>query len=214
MMSILNKGIKETLQLARTSRETASRRREEVVQAASRLFRERGVQGVSVPDLMAEAGMTHGGFYRHFESKDALEAEAYGRGLEQTAEYVWSLIEQKAGDGDAARWALFDNYLSARHRDDPGAGCATAALAVDAARKPTGNALRAAVGGGIERMVDILTGLSGVEEATARRTDALATFSTLVGALVLARATAGAPLSQEILEAARSSLGDQNAGHP
>ncbi len=116
--------------MARTSRETASRRREAVVQAAARLFRERGLQGVSVPELMAEAGLTHGGFYRHFESKDALEAEAYGRGLEQTAEYVWSLIERNGGNGDAARTrALFDRYLSPSHRDDPGGGCATAALA-------------------------------------------------------------------------------------
>jgi TetR/AcrR family transcriptional repressor of nem operon len=193
--------------MARTSRETAAQRREEVVQAASRLFRERGVQGVSVPDLMGEAGLTHGGFYRHFESKDALEAEAYGRGLEQTAELVWSLIEQNAGDGDAARAALFDLYLSPRHRDEPGAGCATAALAGDAARKPADNLLRQAVGHGVERMVDILEGLSGADGAAARQ-EALASFSTLVGALTLARATAGTALSEEILKAARSSLDD------
>ena len=194
--------------MARTSRETTAQHREAVVQAASRLFRERGVQGVSVPDLMAEAGMTHGGFYRHFESKDALEAEAYGRGLEQTAEYVWSLIEQHTGDGDAARRALFDAYLSARHRDDAGGGCATAALAVDAARKPTGNPLRVAVAGGVERMADILTGLSGAETPTARRADALASFSTLVGAVILARAAGGTGLSGEILAAARARVGD------
>jgi TetR/AcrR family transcriptional repressor of nem operon len=194
--------------MARTSRETTAQHREDAVQAASRLFRQRGVQAVSVPDLMAEAGLTHGGFYRHFDSKEALEAEAYDRGLEQTAEQVWSLIEQKAGDGDAARRALFDTYLSARHRDDPGGGCATVALACDAARKPIGAPLRNAVSDGVERMVDILAGLSGAEDAAARRADALAGFSILVGAVILARATAGAPLSQEILEAARASLED------
>lgn len=208
MMIILNKDIEETLQMARTSRETASRRRDAVVQAAARLFRERGLQGASVPDLMAEAGLTHGGFYRHFESKDALEAEAYGRGLELTAELVWSLIEQHAGDGDAARRALFDGYLSVGHRDDSGAGCATAALAADAARKPAGNPLRQSLGRGVERMVDILARLSGEDQALARRADALASFSTLVGALILARATAGTALSEEILVAARSSLED------
>jgi TetR/AcrR family transcriptional repressor of nem operon len=194
--------------MPRTSRETASRRREEVVQAASRLFRERGVQGVSVPDLMAEAGLTHGGFYRHFQSKDALEAEAYGRGLEQTAELVWSLIEQHAGDGDAARTALLDRYLSVGHRDDPGDGCATAALAIDAAHKGVGNPLRQALASGVERMADILTGLSGEEHPAARRADALASFSTMVGALILARATAGTTLSEEILVAARAALDD------
>jgi TetR/AcrR family transcriptional repressor of nem operon len=193
--------------MARTSREVAAQRREAVVQAAARLFREKGVDGVSVPDLMRAAGLTHGGFYRHFASKDALEAEAYGRGLEETAELVWSLIERNADDGDAARRALFDNYLSVRHCDDPGSGCATAAMAGDAARKPVGNALRTAVGQGIERMVDILERLSAAE-GDAARTDALANFSTLVGAVVLARATAGTPLSAEILKAARSSLDD------
>jgi TetR/AcrR family transcriptional repressor of nem operon len=191
--------------MARTSREAAAQKREAVVQAAARLFREQGVDAVSVPDLMAAAGMTHGGFYRHFESKDALEAEAYGRGLEQTAELVWSLIEAKDGDGDAARRAFFQRYLSAGHRDDPGAGCATAALAADASRRPLGNPLRAAVADGVERMVEILERLSPAE-GQAARADALASFATLVGAVVLARATAGVPLSDEILESARARL--------
>jgi TetR/AcrR family transcriptional repressor of nem operon len=192
--------------MARTSRETTAQHREAVVQAASRLFRERGIGAVSVPDLMGEAGLTHGGFYRHFESKDALEAEAYGRGLEQTAELVWSLIEQHSGDGDAARRALLDQYLSVSHRDDPGAGCATAALAADAAHKPADNSLRRSLGQGVERMVDILAGLNGEDQPAARRAEALASFSTMVGAVILSRATAGTSLSKEILKAARSSL--------
>lgn len=193
--------------MARTSRETTAFRREAVVQAASRLFRQHGVDAVSVPDLMGEAGLTHGGFYRHFPSKEALEAEAYGRGLEQMAELVWSLIERHDGDGDAARRALFEHYLSTEHRDDRGAGCATAALASDAGRKPPGSALRSAMGAGIGRMADILHGLRA-GDAEDGRAKALAQFATLVGAVVLARATAGAPLSDEILKAARSSLED------
>jgi TetR/AcrR family transcriptional repressor of nem operon len=192
--------------MTRASRETAALRREQVVQIAARLFRERGVDGVSIPDLMGEVGMTHGGFYKHFASKDALEAEAYGRGLEQTAEIVWALIEQKGGDGDAARLALYDRYLSPRHRDDPGTGCATAALAPDAARKPDDTLLRQAVAAGVERMIDIIAALSSAETDPARRAEAMADFSTMVGALVLARATAGSPVSGEILAAARSSL--------
>ena len=193
--------------MARTSREVTAQRREAVVQAAARLFRQRGVDAVSIPDLMSEAGLTHGGFYRHFASKDALEAEAYGRGLEQIAELVWALIEAKDGDGDAARQALFDDYLSARHRDEVGQGCPTAALAGDAARQPPAAPLRLAVGQGVGRMVDILERLSaaGGPEARAK---ALANFSTLIGALILARATAGSALSDEILSAARSSLED------
>ena len=193
--------------MARTSRETTALRREAVVQAAARLFRQRGVDAVSVPDLMGEAGLTHGGFYRHFVSKDALEAEAYGRGLEQMAELVWSLIEAEGGDGDAARVALFDHYLSPGHRDDVGQGCATAALASDAARKPQAAPLRVAVGEGVGRMVDILERLSAAGGPDARA-KALANFATLVGALVLARATAGAALSDEFLKAVRSSLDD------
>jgi TetR/AcrR family transcriptional repressor of nem operon len=197
---------KETL-MARTSRDVTALRREAVVQAAARLFRQRGVDAVSVPDLMGEAGLTHGGFYRHFASKDALEAEAYGRGLEQMAELVWSLIERHDGDGDGARQALFDHYLSARHRDEVGQGCPTAALACDAARKSRAAPLRVAVGQGVERMIDILERLSAAGGPDTRA-KALANFSTLVGAIVLARATAGAALSDEFLKAARSSLDD------
>lgn len=193
--------------MARTSRERTSLRREAVVQAAARLFRQHGVNAVSVPNLMGGAGLTHGGFYRYFASKGALEAEAYHRGLEQMAEMVWSLIEAKGGDGDAARQALFDHYLSARHRDDVGEGCATAALACDAARAPPAAPLRVAMRQGVTRMVDILEGLS-VADGPRARAKAMKNLSTLVGALVLARATAGAALSDEILEAARSGLDD------
>ena len=187
------------INMARSSSEIVAQRREAVVQAASRLFRERGCESVGVPELMAEAGLTHGGFYRYFESKQALEAEAAGRALEETAEQVWALIEAKAGDGDAARAALVTDYLSVAHRDDPGSGCAIAALAADAARDD--GPLRATLASGVERRIEILTGLTGGD-----RTRAMADLSALVGGLILARVTAGRRVSEDILAAVSRGL--------
>jgi len=181
--------------MARSSRETAALRREQVVLAAARRVRERGLAGVSVPDLMAEAGLTHGGFYKHFTSKDALEAEACERALEEMAERVWALVEAEGPDALAA---LITFYLTPDHRDDPGGGCAITALAADASRSES--AAAQALASGIERQAEILSALAG------GRPQALATLSTLVGAVILARATKGRPVSDEILDAARAAL--------
>jgi len=104
----------------RVSREQAARNRERILDAAAQLFRERGFEGIGVADLMKEAGLTHGGFYGHFSSKDDLIAQASARELTRSLAH-WSTVGERAsGDRLSAIAAL---YLTSAHRDNPGAGC-------------------------------------------------------------------------------------------
>ncbi|MFI7708882.1 TetR/AcrR family transcriptional regulator [Nonomuraea sp. NPDC049480] len=185
--------------MGRVSQAQAQQNRNSVVEAAARLFRERGVQAVSVADLMAEAGLTHGGFYKRFASKDALVAEATGRAFEEHDARLRSLDENRPDDHAAARAALVERYLSAEHRDDAGAGCPTAALAADVAREAPGSPARERYADGVEAFGGWL--------ATGDDDEGLAALSTLVGALLLARATRGTELSDRILAASRAALG-------
>jgi TetR/AcrR family transcriptional repressor of nem operon len=197
--------------MGRASRADAARHREEVVAAAARLFRERGLSGVSVPDVMAEAGLTHGGFYRHFDSKDALAAAACEAAFAQQTIDRADDLARHGGDRAAARADLIARYFSPEHRDDPGGGCPNAGLASDAARSPSGSPLRAAFTKGVRAAID------GLDEPNERpdalepethdpRADALADLALMVGAVMLARATAGDPVSEEILSAAHARL--------
>jgi TetR/AcrR family transcriptional repressor of nem operon len=188
----------------RVSKEQAARNRQAILETAGRLFRERGVDGVGVADLMQAAGFTHGGFYNHFESKDALAAAV------AEAEIAASnrrLAEGLAGDakGRARAWRRFvDGYLSRAHRDQAASGCPIAALAADAARQE--RPLQQPFACGLAEAVAILTELFGGGPAARRR--GLAVYSELVGALVLSRAIAVADpaLADEILEASRLRL--------
>ncbi|GIE78144.1 TetR family transcriptional regulator [Actinoplanes philippinensis] len=198
--------------MGRVSQAQAAENRERIVTTAARLFRERGISGVSVADVTAEAGLTHGGFYKHFASKDALVAEAVIR----------AFAEQAAALGDTGSpAALIDAYLSAGHRDDPGAGCPSAGFGGDVARSGGGDATRRAYAEGVEGFARYLaggdrhpadgdrhpTGGEDREQADRGADAGLATLSTMVGALILSRATAGTALSDRILTAARESLG-------
>ena len=180
----------------KVTREEAQRNRERIVEAAARRFRERGFEGIGVADLMKEAGLTHGGFYGHFESKEQLMAEALARALGQSRE-LWA--KRAASHPDEPLAALARMYLTPRHRDDPGNGCVMAALATDSARQ--GPAVRQAFIDGLRSSIAFLTGLVTGTTAAARRRKAMATYASWVGALVLARAVADvAALSKEILD--------------
>jgi TetR/AcrR family transcriptional regulator, transcriptional repressor for nem operon len=187
--------------MGRASKADAARHREEIVDAASRLFRERGVGEVSVPEVMAAAGLTHGGFYRHFPSKDALAGTAVQAAFAGQAERVRVLAEQHGGDPAATRAAFVDRYLSSAHRDAPGRGCPNAALAVEVGRAEPGSALRAVYGEAARSYVTELSELTGTDETTT-----LADLAALVGAMVIARASAGDPLSDQVLDAVRERL--------
>ena len=123
----------------KVSREQAAQNRERIVEAAAQLFRERGFDGIGVADLMKEAGLTHGGFYGHFSSKEDLIAEASARALTRSLA-VWSKLADRAS-GDPLS-AVAGAYLTSRHRDNPGAGCLLAALGPDVSRQGPRRAAR------------------------------------------------------------------------
>jgi TetR/AcrR family transcriptional regulator, transcriptional repressor for nem operon len=185
--------------VGRASRADAAKHRDEVVEAASHLFRERGIAAVSVPELMAAAGLTHGGFYRHFESKDALAATAVTAAFASRSEQ----IEQVAAEHDpeTARRLFLDDYLSVAHRDSAGEGCPNAGLATEVARLPEGSEIRTAYTAGLHRMASAIGKVGTGDEG-----EALVELSTLVGAMVLARAASGDEMSERILREVRESL--------
>jgi TetR/AcrR family transcriptional regulator, transcriptional repressor for nem operon len=196
-------GVIYTGAMGRASRAEAAAHREQVVAAAARLFRERGVHGVSLSDLMADVGLTHGGFYRQFASKDALAAEAAASALEARGAAMREITERHPDDRAAARREMLDCYLSADHRDDPGTGCPTSALAGEVAHEGADSALRATYTGGVRSFVDLLADFDG---DTADRDHRITTLCTMVGAILLSRATSGDPISDEILDAAKRHL--------
>ncbi len=185
----------------RVSRQQAAANRERIIDAAGALFRRKGFEGIGVADIMKAADLTHGGFYGHFDSKEDLVAQASRRAMVRAAEN-WTSVTASAPEQPLQ--ALLDHYLSARHRDQPGSGCAFAALSCDAAR--CGRDVREAFAEGLEPLIDILTrAIPGKSKATRRR-KAVAAMAELVGAVTLARAVKNAPLSDEILDAARVEL--------
>jgi TetR/AcrR family transcriptional repressor of nem operon len=164
----------------RVSREQAARNRERILDAAAQLFRERGFEGIGVADLMKEAGLTHGGFYGHFSSKDDLIAQASARELTRSLAY-WSTVGERAsGDRLSAIAAV---YLTSKHRDNPGAGCVLAALGPDVSRQ--GPAVRRTVTDYVRSVCDLAQLVPGKSKDA--RQKAISTYATLVGAMVLAR---------------------------
>ena len=191
--------------MPRVSRAEAESHREQITDASARLFRERGVKGVSVADLMGAAGLTHGGFYGHFESKDALAGVAVARAFEQSVEKWRKRVAAKPDDA-ARRAVLVEHFLATQSIRNVGLGCPTVSLATDVSREPVGAPIRTAYLDGLDALVQILSEVEPGPDAAARRAAALADYATMVGALLLARATEGAPLSHELLAAARARL--------
>ncbi|RUP07518.1 TetR/AcrR family transcriptional regulator [Hyphomicrobium sp.] len=195
--------------MPRVSRQEANQHRMEVVDAASRLFLEHGIDGVSIPEVMAEAGLTHGGFYGHFSSKEALVAEACLKAFEDKRATFEGFIERHGADRKAARTEFIERYTSKKHRDAIGAGCPAAAMSGDLARDNPRGSVRAAFATGMSTLVDRLAPLLSGKKKPATREETLAQIAMLVGGLVLARSTKGHPISDEILQSVRSSLIDK-----
>ncbi|MHC8320685.1 TetR/AcrR family transcriptional regulator [Pseudomonas sp. GB2N2] len=191
--------------MPRVSRKQADLNREIIVDAATRLFRERGLHGISVIDVMAAAGLTHGGFYGHFESKEALAQEASARAFQQSSER-WKGWIAANEDKRAARQALITPYLSAASRDNPGDSCPVAAFAGDMCHEAADSGIRQTFVNGLDALLGTLGTLMDTGDETRDRQQALVQYSLMVGALTLARATRGDALSDEILEAARTFL--------
>jgi TetR/AcrR family transcriptional regulator, transcriptional repressor for nem operon len=190
----------------RVSREQAAENRERIVRVAAKLFRERGFDGIGVADLMKAAGLTHGGFYGNFASKDDLVAEASGRALEELAQY-WSTVIEKAPESAFA--TIVDRYLSEGHRDAPGQGCLVAALGSDLRRqaRPVRRAVTDGVNAFIGQLMQVIPGKS----KAARRRRALTDFAAMVGAVTIARAVDDPALSKDVLGAVASALSERDA---
>lgn len=185
----------------KVSREQAAANRERILDVASGLFRERGFDGIGVADLMKHAGLTHGGFYGHFSSKEDLMAQACDRAL---SESVAKWKRRCARSDTEPLSAIAKAYLSTANRDDPGAGCTVAALGAEVSRH--GSKVRRSITGGVRSLVEILARIVPGKSRVAKRRIALATFASMVGALVLARAVDDPELSEEILDAAYGSI--------
>ncbi len=173
----------------KVSKEQVRENRMRVVETASELFRERGYDGIGISELMSEAGLTHGGFYKHFGSKADLLSEAMNCGFTRSAEKTEGVNREK----------FIEYYLSRQHRDDMGKGCVMSALGTDAARQS--ESIKETFAAGIERQLEVL----GTENGT--RADLINTIAHLVGALVLSRACPdNSALADEILDVCRASL--------
>jgi TetR/AcrR family transcriptional repressor of nem operon len=178
----------------RKSREEAAQTRRRIVEAASREFRKNGIVATGLNDLMKAAGLTHGGFYKHFESKDQLVAEA-------CAEAVDSAITSWEMEAKPKLSAAVAVYLSTRHRDNPASGCPLAAIGSELSR--SGKKTREAATAGFMRLADILAGKGGTGEARRR---ALVAAATMIGAVTMSRVVTDPELSAEILREAEKSL--------
>ena len=184
----------------RVTREQAAAHRHKILDVAGTLFREHGFDGISVADIMKRAGLTHGGFYGHFASKDHLAAETTARVLGNEG---W--IRRLTGTGHPSFGEVVRSYLSPRHRDDAGHGCLFAAVGSDVVRQP--RSIRHAFTDGVRSRIETLRDLIPGRSTAARRQKAVAAMAGLVGALMLARAVDDPTLSDEILEAAVATFG-------
>ncbi|MFE2944954.1 TetR/AcrR family transcriptional regulator [Streptomyces sp. NPDC059255] len=182
--------------MGRASQAQAEENRRRVVETASRLFREQGTHA-SVADIMKAAGLTHGGFYKQFASKEALIDEATAHTFNELTRHHKEEFEQHGGQRAAAQRATIDAYLSPAHRDSPADGCPVAALVTDIAREGEGREARRIYTEGVGDFAEWLT---------TENQDGITRLCTMLGALVLARATNGSPLSEEILTTARAVL--------
>ncbi len=180
----------------RVSKAQAAQNRQHILAAATRLFREQGIQATGVDAITHEAGLTHGGFYSQFESKEAIVAEAIRSALTRSKQ-LWQRTAARKPGPQAVR-GIIESYLSREHRDAPGQGCMIAALGADIARQPP--SVRAAFTTELQDAFELLAQLMP-EDAPAQRSDnAIAALSSMVGALILARTVTDERLSDRILK--------------
>lgn len=177
--------------------------RRRIVENASYGLRQKGANGLSVVDLMKLAGLTHGGFYNHFDSRAALVGEAIAFAMNQMTER-WTKLANGKASGERFE-ALIADYLSTRHRDNPKHGCALPTLAVDVARSSPSE--QQALASRLEEMIDIFVDLLPGEPPRQARQIATGAIATMVGSIVLSRAVGAGKLSDRILDAGRETAG-------
>jgi TetR/AcrR family transcriptional repressor of nem operon len=179
----------------RVSREKMTENRRTILEASGRLFRERGFDQVTVAEIMQAAGLTHGGFYGYFKSKDDLIAAALADALSRAS----------GPAGDLASYV--GSYLSPAHRDNLAGGCSTAALAAETIRQAGG--ARAEMTAGLKRQIDRLSRVTPGKDAQRKRQAAIGSWAAMVGAMILARVSDDPALSEELLEQTRAWLDAQ-----
>jgi TetR/AcrR family transcriptional repressor of nem operon len=183
----------------RVSREQVTENRRTILGAASRLFRERGFDSVSVAEIMQAAGLTHGGFYGYFKSKEELIAGALADVLANTT----------GPTGDLAAFSAA--YLSRAHRDNRAGGCATAALAAETIRQPGG--ARTEMTTGLKRQIERLSHVAPGETSAQKRRAAIGSWAAMIGAVILARVSDDPALSGELLDQTNAWLAAQAKVH-
>ncbi|MEU9545809.1 TetR/AcrR family transcriptional regulator [Streptomyces mirabilis] len=198
--------------MPRITKEDKARNRQNILEAAGRMFRSQGIDAVGIAELMKEAGLTHGGFYNHFASKNDLAVEVCGASFAASLGGLARTIEDGPGQGGSPLERVVAGYLSTAHRDSPDGGCPSASLVTDAGRHS--EAVQSAYAEGVE---GYLTGFAAefLREAEEKgheldpgeaRHRAIRLLSEMVGALMLARAVRHVEpeLSDEILQTGRS----------
>jgi len=185
----------------RYSREHKQETHDRIVKKASVRLREKGAHGIGVADLMKEAGLTHGGFYAHFDSREALVIEAFAYAMDRSMEH-WRKITGEASP--EKRLALIaEAYLSVLHRDNPGQGCSIPSLGAEIARESPKT--RKAFAGKLDEMIEMMTDYIPNLPRKAARKQAIATLATMAGTMLLARIAGSSDLSDEVLKAGKDS---------
>jgi TetR/AcrR family transcriptional repressor of nem operon len=178
-----------------------------IVKKASVRLREKGAHGIGVADLMKDAGLTHGGFYAHFDSREALVIEAFAYAMDRSTDRWRKLAAQTPPEERLA--TIVDSYLTPVHRDDPGHGCAIPALSAEIARENPKT--RKAFAAKLEQMIEMIAAQIPDVPRKAARKQAMASLATMMGTLVLARVAGSTKFSDDILGAGRDAVLDRVA---
>lgn len=195
--------------MAKSSRSETEKHRREIIGAASRLLRDQGEAAVSVQKVMGEVGLTHGGFYKHFTSKDQLMDLATEEAFSELLGVMQEALDTSTNKNDA--WEeLIRAYLSGEHRDDRAGGCANTALATESTRAGDGSGMRSAYTHGVTQTLEALKPYQDDAVTAESEQERLQSLLILVGALTLSRATAGTELSDRVLSAAKALLLDSS----
>jgi len=183
----------------RYSKEHKQETHTRIVKKASVRLREKGAHGIGVADLMKEAGLTHGGFYAHFDSREALVIEAFGYAMDRASEHWRNMTAEIPPEKRLS--TIVESYVSAAHRDDPGRGCAVPTLGAEIARESAKT--RKAFAAKLDQMIDLVADqIPDVPKKTARRL-AMGTMATMMGSLVMSRVAGSGEMSDEILASGR-----------
>jgi TetR/AcrR family transcriptional regulator, transcriptional repressor for nem operon len=181
----------------------AAETRRRIVRTASVEFRRNGINGTGLSDLMAAAGLTHGGFYRHFGSKDQLVAEACAAAMASVLETTKAAAAHRTANNSGLQ-AIAENYLSTDHRDNQSEGCPLAGLGSELARSD--DSTRAAATAGFLKLVDVVAGQYGRTKPDVAKARALVALSAMIGAVTMSRIVTDPELSVAILQQTKKHL--------